>query len=102
MTFMATSRTRTVVAIAMFAVLLVGCGPDRPGPDTRPSGVLVLYDTTGPFGALGELYAIQAGNLASHFGAWTAAPVTRYRAGDAARHALTIYIGSTYDEPLPE
>ena len=35
---------------------------------------LVLYDTTGNWGWLGELYGIMAANLASHFGAWTALP----------------------------
>src|SRR5205085_2704929 len=65
------------------------------------SGVLVLYDTTGEYGDLGELYAVQAGNLASHFGAWQATPVTKYTPGSAAEHLLTIYVGSTYDEPLP-
>jgi uncharacterized protein YdaL len=62
----------------------------------------VLYDTTGQFGFLGELYAVQASNLASHFGGWRAEPVSRYTSGEATRHDLTIYLGSTYDEPLPD
>ena len=33
---------------------------------------LVLYDSTGQWGFLGELYAIGTANLASHFGSWTA------------------------------
>ncbi|MEV0567458.1 polysaccharide deacetylase family protein [Dactylosporangium sp. NPDC050588] len=97
----------TVVAIVVSSVLLAGCGAEPKPPagtpsGPPPSGVLVLYDTTGPYGDLGELYAVQAGNLASHFGKWEAAPVTRYAKGSAARHRLTIYIGSTYDEPLPD
>jgi len=39
---------------------------------------LVLYDTTGPWGYLGELYAIEAANLVGHFGTYTA---ESYRAG---------------------
>src|SRR5262249_39611198 len=35
---------------------------------TTPTGTLVLYDDTGPWGWLGELYAIAAQSLASHFG----------------------------------
>ena len=64
--------------------------------------MLVLYDTGGQYGSLGELYAVQAGNLASHFGAWQSMPVTKYTPGTAQKYQLTIYIGSTYDEPLPE
>ncbi|WP_433085393.1 DUF2334 domain-containing protein [Dactylosporangium sp. CA-052675] len=79
-----------------------GAGPS-PGrsPAYPQSGVLVLYDTGGQYGSLGELYAVQAGNLASHFGAWQAVPVTKYTSGTAQKYLLTIYIGSTYDEPLP-
>src|SRR3954466_14399009 len=32
-----------------------------------PNPVLVLYDTTGPYGHLGELYAMGTVNLVSHF-----------------------------------
>ena len=35
---------------------------------------LVVYDTTGTWGWLGEMYAMAAGNLASHFGKVTAEP----------------------------
>jgi uncharacterized protein YdaL len=70
------------------------------GP-AAPAGTLVLYDTTGPWGWLGELYAMLAGNLASHFGAWTSKPVGSYLAGDSSAYAAVIYVGSTYDEPLP-
>ena len=62
---------------------------------------LILYDTTGPWGWLGEAYATMTANLASHFGAWTAKPVTTYTAGEVEQYTATIYIGSTYDEPLP-
>jgi uncharacterized protein YdaL len=62
---------------------------------------LVLYDTTGTWGWLGELYAIGAGNLASHFGSVTAEPVVDYVAGQANDYTAVIYLGSTYNEPLP-
>lgn len=62
---------------------------------------LVLYDMSGPYGALGELYAVGAANLASHFGAWTAKPATSYTCGELDDYDATIYLGSTYDEPLP-
>ena len=62
---------------------------------------LVLYDTTNTWGWLGELYAMGVANLASHFGAWTAKPVVSYAAGDVNNYTATIYVGSTYNEPLP-
>jgi uncharacterized protein YdaL len=109
------NRTRSVVAVVVLVAALASCkspssGTAQPGPSTTlgtaspsadPGGTLVLYDTTGPYGFLGELYAIQAANLASHFAGWTTEPVSRYRAGDAAHRLLTIYLGSTYDEPIP-
>ena len=62
---------------------------------------LVVYDTTGTWGWLGELYAIAGGNLASHFGQVTAEPVVNYVAGQVNNYTSTIYIGSTYNEPIP-
>jgi uncharacterized protein YdaL len=62
---------------------------------------LVLYDTTSEYGWLGELYAIAAGNLATHFGTVTAEPVVDYEEGQISDYTATIYLGSTYDEPIP-
>lgn len=62
---------------------------------------LVLYDDGGPWGELGELYAIAAGNLASRFGSWSAKPIRLYQAGDMASFQAVVYVGSTYDEPVP-
>ena len=62
---------------------------------------LVLYDTTNTYGWLGELYAMGAGNLASHFGTVTAEPVVDYVQGQVNDYTATIYLGSTYNEPLP-
>jgi uncharacterized protein YdaL len=65
------------------------------------TSTLVLYDTTGQWGWLGELYGIMTANLASHFGSWTAMPVASYTSGALKQYSAAIYIGSTYDEPLP-
>lgn len=70
-------------------------------PGAVGSTTLVLYDSTNTYGWLGELYAQYAGNLSSHFGPWHAEPVTSYQAGQIGQYTATIYIGSTYDEPLP-
>ena len=65
------------------------------------ASTLVLYDSTNTWGYLGQLYGIAAGNLASHFGKVTAEPVANYVAGQMSNYTATIYIGSTYNEPLP-
>lgn len=60
------------------------------------TSALVLYDTAGPYGHLGELYAMAAANLAGHFGTVTAKPVSQYTAGLVEQYTATIYLGSTY------
>ncbi|MER7753779.1 polysaccharide deacetylase family protein [Kitasatospora sp. NPDC097643] len=68
------------------------------GPST-----LVLYDTTGPYGYLGELYAMAIANLAGHFGSVTAKPVSAYTAGTVEQYSATVYVGSTYyGGPIPD
>ncbi len=62
---------------------------------------LVLYDESGEWGWLGELYAAAAGTLASHFGTWSAMPAVSYTAGAMARYTAVVYIGSSYGEALP-
>ena len=79
-------------------------GPNLAGPGVDPTATkrtLVLFDHGGQWGALGELYAIGAANLASHFGSWTAKQATAYVCGELNSYDATIYLGSTYDEPLP-
>ncbi len=66
-----------------------------------PGSALVLYDTTGPYAFLGEQYAMLTANLASQFGTWTAKPVAQYTAGMMNAYTGVIYIGTTYDEPIP-
>jgi uncharacterized protein YdaL len=70
-------------------------------PGSVGATTLVLYDTSNTYGWLGELYAQAAANLVSHFGPWQTEPVASYQAGQIGQYTATIYIGSTYDEPLP-
>ncbi|GAA3448032.1 DUF2334 domain-containing protein [Planomonospora venezuelensis] len=63
---------------------------------------LVLYDTTGQWPQAGELYAIQTANLTGHFGTFTTMPVSAYTAGRMKGFTAVVYVGSTYDEPLPK
>jgi uncharacterized protein YdaL len=88
-----------VTAQAAVAVPAAKSGAAAPGGGTAKT--LVLYDVTGDYGWLGEVYATQTANLSSHFGSWTAAPVAGYKAGDLAKYTAVIYLGSTYDEALP-
>jgi uncharacterized protein YdaL len=72
--------------------------PAEASPRVR---ALILYDVSGRWGHLGELYATLTANLAGHFGRWTAKPATEYEAGDAERHTALLYVGSTFGERLP-
>lgn len=75
-------------------------GSGAPGANANQR-TLILYDTTNSWGWLGEAYAAEAGNLASHGSAYTMHPVASYQAGELAGYTGVIYIGSTYDEPIP-
>ena len=63
---------------------------------------LVLYDTSGPWGWLGELYATMASNLVSHFGRWQAKAAADYERGEIRDYTAIVYLGSTYGERLPQ
>jgi uncharacterized protein YdaL len=67
---------------------------------TAPAGTLVLYDSTGQWGFLGEQYATLTANLVSRFGTVTSRPVSQYSAGQLNSFQRVVYVGSTYDEPL--
>ncbi|WP_312018695.1 polysaccharide deacetylase family protein [Streptomyces sp. I05A-00742] len=74
-------------------------------PAAVPGGAsaLVLYDSAGPYGYLGELYAMAVANLAGHFGTVTAKPVSAYTAGMVNQYTATLYVGSTYyGGPVPD
>jgi uncharacterized protein YdaL len=57
---------------------------------------LVLYDTAGQWGYLGELYAMAVANLCGHFGQASTEPISAYESGQINKFTATIYIGSTY------
>lgn len=68
-----------------------------------PEGsVLVLYDSSGPEGWMGQLYVQHLTNLLSHFEVKVEnKPVEQYDAGDINQHQTTLYLGVVYDNPLP-
>ena len=71
-----------------------------PGANANQN-TLVLYDTTGQWGWLGEAYGVMAGNLVSHGSKYTLHAAVNYVSGELNGYTGLIYIGSTYDEPLP-
>lgn len=87
----------------------LGAPPPKPPsgptgcPSTAPTSgkTLIVFDSSGPYGHLGELFAIQAANLVGHFGEFEAKPTAQYVAGDIADNPLMIYIGGTWAEPIP-
>jgi uncharacterized protein YdaL len=79
----------------------IPAGQTWPAEASHARSTLVLYDTGGRWGWLGELYATMTVNLASHFGNASAEPAARYRRGQVERHSALIYIGSTYGQRLP-
>lgn len=94
-----TSGTRAATKRAAATIPNLVTGRAAPGGGTAKT--LVLYDETGPYAWLGEIYAQQTANLVSHFGSWTVHPASGYRAGELNGYSAVVYVGSTYDEPLP-
>ncbi|WP_329319276.1 polysaccharide deacetylase family protein [Streptomyces sp. NBC_01262] len=86
----AQAQTRTVPAAQTVQTV------KAPQAAAAGTSALVLYDTAGPYGQLGELYAMAAANLAGHFGTVAAKPVSQYTAGLVDQYTATIYLGSTY------
>jgi uncharacterized protein YdaL len=94
-----------VTVVAGTTVSRAATGTNPPQAVTWGAGgaatTLVLHDTTNTWGWLGELNAMGAGNLASHFGTVTAEPVVDYVQGQVNNFTATIYLGTTYNEPIP-
>lgn len=66
------------------------------------ASVLVLYDSVGSWGWMGQLYIQHLNNLLSHFTVQVyAKPIEEYKAGEIDQYQTTIYLGVLYDNPLP-
>jgi uncharacterized protein YdaL len=75
--------------------------PAAPGAEPGRR-TLVLYDADGEYGWLGESYAVMAGNLLSHGGAWTMRPVRQHLRKELHDYTAVVYIGSSNHRPLPK
>ena len=61
--------------------------------------LLILHDSSGPYGYLGKEYAIMLRNLLGHFDAnITILPAKSYVQGMVEQQDATFYLGSTYNE----
>ena len=94
-------RPLLLVWVTLF-LLVVGEPPAQAqsGPST-----LVLYDAPvgKPYQKLGKAYAIMLANLLGHWDARVdVVPVDQYVAGSIDAHQATFYLGSYYDNPLPD
>lgn len=82
-----------------------GSGSGSGGTQFGTAKALVLYDTSGQWGFLGELYAMGIANLCGHFGTADTEAVTDYRQGQIDSYDTVIYAGSTYydtsSDPVP-
>lgn len=101
------ARSLTLVAAALCACAPEGSHRTAASVSAEVRGderahALVLYDDAGPYGWLGELYGAGVGVIASHFGDWTAMPVSAYRRGAMSSRSAVIYVGSSFDQPLPD
>jgi uncharacterized protein YdaL len=76
------------------------CTPTPP-PPTTSSNTMIVYDNGNTWGYLGQLYGTMTANLVGHFGGYTPVKVTEYQAGQMDGYKAVIYIGSTWDEPIP-
>ena len=70
--------------------------------DVGADAALVLYDSQGEWGWLGDLYSQQLANLLGHFPLDVVIlPVESYTPGELDQYAVTFYLGSVYGNPLP-
>src|SRR5665213_2280184 len=89
------TATQRVQAMVDFRAL------PRP-PACHKQKVLVLYSSTGAWGHLGEIYALFVANLAGRWADYDAMPSLAYHPGAIEGHALTVYVGMSYGEALPD
>jgi uncharacterized protein YdaL len=86
--------------VLSLALLFPAAITAQPAAAAGSATTLVLYDTTSEYGWMGEAYATQIANLAGRFGTYKALPASKYTAGLVNSYTATVYIGSTYDEPI--
>ena len=94
-------------AIRKFALTLITLLPllgSANAQNINPGSALILYDSSGTYGWIGGLHAKMLANLLGHFPLlpYEIMPVENYRSNDVNLARATFYLGSVYDNPLPE
>ncbi|UCC67080.1 MAG: polysaccharide deacetylase family protein [Armatimonadota bacterium] len=90
--------------LVVLVVLLAGASfsPSEAKPPASNGTALILYDSSGEYGWIGEIHARMLGNLLGHFPVGhKVRPIEKYRSGELDGYSATFYIGSVYDNPLP-
>ena len=93
-------------ARCLFAAMLI-CGSvpksvGAPMTPPDPNAVLILYDSSGEFGWIGQLHSKLLANLLGHFPLpCQIAPVEDYRRDDLNDYRATFYFGTIFNNALP-
>ncbi|MFZ4775961.1 MAG: DUF2334 domain-containing protein [Terrimicrobiaceae bacterium] len=101
------SRRIGVASVAIISLFfffpLTGTAKPPPPPAVAAPNVLILYDSEGTYGWLGEMHSLRLTNLLSHFDAKvTKKPFASYVQGDLEKYDATLYLGSVWNQdPLP-
>lgn len=69
---------------------------------TGGTETLVLYDDDASHAEATEMYAIVAGNLATHFGLAEIKTLDEYHAGDLDSYDAAVYVGTDHTTTVPE
>lgn len=97
-----TTSTRTLSPNVLLTAATTATNSFAGAPGSNANqNTLILYDSTGQWGWLGEDYGIMAANLVSHGSKYTVHAAANYVAGEINGYTGLVYVGSTYDEPLP-
>lgn len=94
------SKLSSTVTVSAALIQAANAFNAAPGANANQN-TLVLYDSTGEWGWLGEAYGVMAGNLVTHGSKYTLHEAVNYVAGELNGYTGLIYVGSTYNEPLP-
>ncbi|HEV8291713.1 MAG TPA: DUF2334 domain-containing protein, partial [Tepidisphaeraceae bacterium] len=87
----------------LFSLAILLLAPPTPAQPVapRPDPWLILYDSNGTYGWIGELHATLLGNLLGHFPVpFQIKPVETYRARDLNDAAGLFYLGTIFNNPL--
>jgi len=95
---------KALIRAGLAVALLLGAVPESfaGGGAGKREPVLILHDSSGPFGWIGDVHARMLANLLGHFDLpFRVTPVESYAAGSIQQARAVFYLGTTYNNPLP-